>query len=346
MKDKFYSKKHFEDGTSSKLINFDFAEVKYNSSFLANLNTELPYDTGFNFKHHTNSKTLQLLSSSHLMNEIMGNSIDCFFEEGHYIDEETLPSIQYKSEFSNSYHDFQSNHLLNFEFQSNTILPNDLRKDLNFINRCSDEIEPNKEKCEIDYEVLKTGVKVKKIKDDHVQINNHARADDQNSLITHISSPKNAKLQISKVEKSKKIKKKIAKDKCPTKRLSERLKNMVKNYGKQCVIFAINTSEELLEEKGLIKKEIPQFKNYYKNNISGITNIESFRKLLLATENDSLEIIKFKKVFQSVSIIFIMNFSMQWIFASARIKDRHGHLFARFKMLRRVQNPENFTYIH
>ena len=77
-----------------------------------------------------------------------------------------------------------------------------------------------------------------------------------------------------------------------------------------------------------------------------ITNIKNFRQLLLVLQTDCPEIAKFKQVFQKICEEFIIYYSANWIFNSSKIKDMKGHIDARFKMLRRVQNPKYFTYIH
>ena len=152
-----------------------------------------------------------------------------------------------------------------------------------------------------------------------------------------------------KLERSKKICKKNKKKKNSnkkTRRLSERLKNIVKNYGKNCASFAIGPIADSIIRQLLTQEEIPRFKEYIKNKIPKITNIRNFRELLLATEADQPEIAKFKQAFQNASEIFIVNYSVNWIFHSSRINDVKNHLFARFKMLRRIKDPKNFTYIH
>jgi hypothetical protein len=94
-------------------------------------------------------------------------------------------------------------------------------------------------------------------------------------------------------------------------------------------------------------KKIPKFKEYIKTKIPSITNIANFREMLLVSDNEEgTDIAKFKKAFQYVSEIFIRDYSFNWIFHSPRINDVKGHIFARFKMLRRIRDPKSFTYIH
>ena len=51
-----------------------------------------------------------------------------------------------------------------------------------------------------------------------------------------------------------------------------------------------------------------------------------------------------KRVFKAIGIIFIRDFTVNWVYNS-KIADKLTHLKYRFKMLRRVQNPEFFTYL-
>ena len=147
----------------------------------------------------------------------------------------------------------------------------------------------------------------------------------------------------SKVSKSKKNPKITS---TSYKRTSQRLKNIVKNFGKQCANYAIKRFSTKLLKCSLNSKEIPLFRKYIKINMKKITNIKNFRELLLVSGADSPEIAKFKKIFQKTCEEFINFYSTNWIFNSSKIKDVRGHIDARFKLLRRIQNPEYFTYLH
>jgi len=145
-----------------------------------------------------------------------------------------------------------------------------------------------------------------------------------------------------KINKKKQGKKKVRK----SKRMSERLKNIVKNYGKNCATFAISELGHQFLLEVLTEEDIPKFKEFIRSKIPSITNIANFREMLLVSEVDDSDTGKFKKAFQYVSEIFIRDYSFNWIFHSPRINDVKGHIFARFKMLRRIRDPKHFTYIH
>jgi len=65
---------------------------------------------------------------------------------------------------------------------------------------------------------------------------------------------------------------------------------------------------------------------------------------LLPEKNENPMITKFKRLFQVISEIFIKYFSVNWIFDS-KVQYKQAHLKFRFKILRRIQNPELFTYL-
>ena len=146
----------------------------------------------------------------------------------------------------------------------------------------------------------------------------------------------------SKVSLSKKIGKRDIKSSGTT----SRLKNIIKNYGQKCANFAIGEHGYPIIKQKLDQEEISRFRHFIRSKVKGITSIHNFREMLLAADDDTAEIEKFKEVFQFVSVIFIENYSMNWIMNSERLKDVKGHIFARFKILRRVKDPKNFTYIH
>ena len=167
-----------------------------------------------------------------------------------------------------------------------------------------------------------------------------------NKISTSSILPISNENKVSKVTRSKKIPKMKKSKKSKFSRESERLKNIVKNYGKKCANFAISKiGQSILKEK-FTTEEFSQFKQYIRMRISKITNIRNFRDMLLVLEEDSLKIAKFKESFQYVSEIFIRNYAICWIFHSSRMSDVKGHIYARHKMLRRIQDPKNFTYIH
>jgi len=123
-------------------------------------------------------------------------------------------------------------------------------------------------------------------------------------------------------------------------------KNIVKNYGKaMCSFAASNLSLPYLQ---LIAKseniKLDRFKEYFRCKKELVGSIESFRNLYIEDSTDSEEIKAFKRIFQKISVIFIKDFSVNWIF-NGKLTQKQAHLKYRYKMLRRIQNPELFTYL-
>jgi len=125
-------------------------------------------------------------------------------------------------------------------------------------------------------------------------------------------------------------------------------KNIVKNYGKAICSFACSDiGKPYLQsvlEKNKIQQKQKEFIAYICKVKESIDSIQSFRSLLLITENDPEDMIAYKKAFAAIGEIFIKYFSVNWIY-SGRITHKDTHLKFRFKMLRRIQNPEFFTYL-
>lgn len=123
-------------------------------------------------------------------------------------------------------------------------------------------------------------------------------------------------------------------------------KNIVKNYGKAICKFS-TSSLALPYLKGLIQNEgvessgFVNFVNSVKDQIEGLHH---FRSILLPNEKDDKETAAYRRIFRSAGSIFIKLFSVNWIFYS-KIIHKKAHIEFRFKMLRRIQHPESFTYL-
>lgn len=123
-------------------------------------------------------------------------------------------------------------------------------------------------------------------------------------------------------------------------------KNIAKNYGSAIATFACSAIalpyiKPLLEQEGL---SLQAFIDYGKQMKKFITGIDSFRSSLLVKSTDGSMSASCKRVFQKISEVFIKYFSVNWIF-TARIAHKLVYLKYRGKMLRRIQNPELFTYV-
>ena len=123
-------------------------------------------------------------------------------------------------------------------------------------------------------------------------------------------------------------------------------RNIVKNYGRAIASFCLSDVAVFYLDPFAIQENIPleRFKSFVLAAKENIDSISSFRRLLLVTREDHEETAAHKRIFQKMCVVFIKNFSVNWIFSS-RLKDKIVHLKCRFKMLRRVMDPEHFTYL-
>jgi len=120
----------------------------------------------------------------------------------------------------------------------------------------------------------------------------------------------------------------------------------VKNYGKNSALFALSEEAKPYIGERFTDEEYHKFDKFLRPRIPDLINIPNFRDMLLPTANDDQLITRFKNMYQELTVVFIKYYSFNWIFNSPRIKDVKGHIQMRNKMLRRVQDPAHFTYIH
>ena len=126
-------------------------------------------------------------------------------------------------------------------------------------------------------------------------------------------------------------------------------KNIVKNYGKALCAFASSRIAvpyilEIMAKNSYDCIDIPQFMETMKLKKETTNSMESLRKLLIAEEGEKKVEQTQKKLFKELSVVFIKYFSVNWIY-NGKLLHKRAHLKFRFKMLRRIQNPEFFTYL-
>jgi len=126
-------------------------------------------------------------------------------------------------------------------------------------------------------------------------------------------------------------------------------KNIVKNYGKALCAFASSKLarpyiEAVIAKKGYEGVNKQKFMEQMKEKKETTNSMESLRRLLMESSEDSEEDVMFKTIFKEVSIIFMKYISVNWIY-SGKLVHKNAHLKFRFKMLRRIKNPEFFTYL-
>jgi len=126
-------------------------------------------------------------------------------------------------------------------------------------------------------------------------------------------------------------------------------KNIIKNYGKALCSFASSSMaipylETTISKRGYKNVNIKEFMAYIKVKKESINSIESIRRLLIVSQEDDTINAAYKSIFQDISIIFLKYFAVNWIY-NGKLMHKSAHLKFRFKMLRRIQNPEHFTYL-
>jgi hypothetical protein len=126
-------------------------------------------------------------------------------------------------------------------------------------------------------------------------------------------------------------------------------KNIIKNYGKALCTFASSKLalpyiENVIEQKGYKGIHIRKFMEHMKHKKETTSSMDSIRRLLIEELGDTDEQKKWKDIFKELSIIFMKYFSVNWIFGG-KLLHKRAHLKFRFKMLRRIQHPEFFTYL-
>ena len=121
-------------------------------------------------------------------------------------------------------------------------------------------------------------------------------------------------------------------------------KNIVKNYA-QAICKFILSSMALPYLNKFINQELVTLYNflaYIKSIQPQIKSLHHFRAALLTTQTDSEEIASYKSLLVKMGEVFIKFFSVNWIYHS-KIVHKDAHMKYRFRMLRRIKNPEAFT---
>ena len=124
---------------------------------------------------------------------------------------------------------------------------------------------------------------------------------------------------------------------------------IVRNYAKALCSFASSDIalpylKNTINSKYQGSIDIGNFQKYMKEKKGNTASIQSLRKMLMIEVGDSNDERAYKEIFKELSIIFIKYFSVNWIF-SGKVKYRLEHIRYRHKMLRRVLNPQYFTYL-
>ncbi len=154
-------------------------------------------------------------------------------------------------------------------------------------------------------------------------------------------------LEIQKATQSPKNDKKSAqKDNSPMKKKRARGNNVMKNYARAMINFALSSLADPYKEKIPQNSQITSetFRRILLEQKKKINCIANLRNLLLVEDQDPEEMKIFKPIFQALSKVFIKYFSVNWIY-NGRLADKYKYIQYRGKMLRRVQDPQHFTYL-
>lgn len=124
-------------------------------------------------------------------------------------------------------------------------------------------------------------------------------------------------------------------------------KNMSINYGRAIITFA--TSYLALPylkdfQQGHMSFSLTRFIHFMEQAKNGVTGINGLRSLLLIEQDNNSCLVLCKKAFQWISEVFIKYFSVNWII-HGKMTHKLTYLKYRYKMLRRVQKPDLFTYV-
>jgi hypothetical protein len=174
------------------------------------------------------------------------------------------------------------------------------------------------------------------------------------SLMKRSSSPEHEEIELIVPKVQKKIQKTEAPSNSHSRGLSKpsydvkSTKNIVKNYGRAISSFILSSLarpylEDILSQS---HSEIPvgDFIKYISERRDNLDCMERLKRILIISDDDSKEEASYKVIFKQIAEIFIKYFSVNWIF-SGRLTYKQAHLDFRFKMLRRLKNPELFTYM-
>lgn len=123
-------------------------------------------------------------------------------------------------------------------------------------------------------------------------------------------------------------------------------KNLVKNYSRAFTNFALSGIARPYLTKILVKERvhINEYHNFIHEHKDNLNCIKKLREILVIEKDCDSDLASMKRIFRYTCEVFLKYFIVNWLFSS-KIGDKMVHLKNRYKMLRRVQNPEHFTYL-
>jgi len=122
--------------------------------------------------------------------------------------------------------------------------------------------------------------------------------------------------------------------------------NIIKNYGRGMTCFALSSMAKPylkdITEKHAVK--LVSFLRFVRTRKKSLNCIRKLREMLPIQADVDRPDFRYRLCFQELSIIFLKFFFVNWLFNS-KIDGKIIHLSFRFKMLRRVRDPDHFTYL-
>ena len=122
--------------------------------------------------------------------------------------------------------------------------------------------------------------------------------------------------------------------------------NIIKNYGRAMANFAVSPLAAPFLKTILPKcgSNLTTFQAFIKKKKKSVNCIKKLREMLPSEANRGAPNYAEKLVFQELCVIFMKIFSVNWLFNS-KIDNKLAHLSYRFKILRRIKDPDHFTYL-
>ena len=122
--------------------------------------------------------------------------------------------------------------------------------------------------------------------------------------------------------------------------------NIIKNYGRAMANFALSSIslaylQPILVETG---SNLGAFQSFVKKKKKSVNCIKKLREMLPLEIYKNVPNFAERKAFQALCVVFLKYFSVNWLFSS-KIDNKPTHLAFRFKILRRVKDPDHFTYL-
>jgi len=184
--------------------------------------------------------------------------------------------------------------------------------------------------------------KIHELKQAQARVQEKIPLEAQNSPINSIST--NDQLTSQENNSQKSSRKSSASLKSEGKK--ETCQNIVKNYSRAFTNFSLSSLALPHLKPELLKYDLSydDFNTYIIKNKPKINCIKNLRGALFIKSNDNDKMKALKEVFQKMCQVFLKYYSVNWLFHS-RIDNKMIHLNYRFKILRRVNNPEYFTYL-